>query len=126
MGNSQRQKGQRGERELAKWLQEVVGFDIDRNLQQTRAGGADIICIPGLSIEVKRQQTLTIESWWLQARRQAVFGENIPVLAYRPNRAKWRFCLPFYLMHKEAPPEYYITLGLKEFKMWLEEFLRCS
>ena len=58
MSAMQRTKGAGGERELARLLQEHLGIPVNRNLQQTRQGGADLIDVPGWAIEVKRAANL--------------------------------------------------------------------
>lgn len=90
-GKSSRSKGQSGEREIATMLTYATGIDVCRNLTQTRGGGDDISCIPGLSIEVKRQETLALPAWWRQCTHQAANVAKTPVLAYRQNRKPWTF-----------------------------------
>ena len=88
-GNHSRNKGARGERELFGLLTAELGFIVERNLSQTRGGGADCITIPGWSIEVKRCETLAIPSWWRQAVEQALEENKKPILFYRKSRAQW-------------------------------------
>jgi hypothetical protein len=96
MGNMQRNKGQRGEREVLKLFAtafEAVGRSdlaevLKRNVGQSDRGGFDIVGIPGIALEVKYQETLAIEQWWKQTLEQA--GKDLPVLMYRSNRTKWR------------------------------------
>ena len=47
MSAMQRSKGQRGERELFGLLSDQLGFIVQRNIDQARAGGADCIQVPG-------------------------------------------------------------------------------
>jgi hypothetical protein len=56
-----------GEREVCKILGEALGISLDRNLEQTRDGGADIIVNDVWYIEVKRQEKYSIDAWWQQA-----------------------------------------------------------
>lgn len=93
MGAMQRTKGAVGEREFASVLQEEVdkftrGITMRRNLEQTQCGGFDIVGLPWLALEVKRQETLHLGQWWQQCLAQA--GGRVPVLAYRQNRMPWR------------------------------------
>jgi hypothetical protein len=89
MGKMQRVKGAVGEREVLALLSERLGVKLERNLSQTRNGGADCIQLGKVSLEVKRQERLNITAWWEQAVKQA--GSNIPVLAFRQSRKPWTF-----------------------------------
>ncbi len=90
MSRFQRDKGARGERELARILSDKLGEEVVRNLMQTREGGHDLNGVP-FALEVKRQETLAIDTWWEQATRQAEQAGLPPALAYRPSRRPWRF-----------------------------------
>jgi len=85
-----RNKGRAGEREFANLLQEHLdcGF-LDRNLEQSREGGADIVSLIPFAIEVKRVQSLQINAWRKQAMMQTTTRNPIPVLAYRQNHKQW-------------------------------------
>jgi Holliday junction resolvase len=103
----QRRKGASAERELFGLLRDELGLIVERNLAQTRAGGADCLSIDGLAIEVKRQEKAFSEAWWRQAVEQA--GSRVPVLAYRQSRQPWRFVLPLaWITGTDA-----FTLGLR-------------
>jgi len=113
----QRRKGAGGERELFRLLEGQLGLIVKRNLEQTRNGGADSISIPGLAIEVKRQECAFREGWWLQARQQA--GDKTPVLAYRKSRQPWRFVVPLsYVTRQHCHQSFRCTMELLEF-CWL-------
>ena len=89
-----RGKGATGEREFCKWLQENLKLDFlpQRNLDQVREGGADIIDVLPFSFEVKRCQGLDLRGWW----RQVVIAssdEQIPVVAFRQNNMQWKFLI---------------------------------
>ena len=95
MGISQRNKGQRGERELFGMLSDELGFVVKRNIDQIRAGGADCIEIPGWAVECKRCETLNINAWWAQAEGQAekltsYQNRVLPILFYRQARQPWK------------------------------------
>ena len=98
-----RQKGSRGERELASILREY-GYDTRRGQQYCGANGdADVVGIPGLHIECKRVERLNIENAIAQSERDAREGE-IPVVMHRKNNCKWL-----------------VTMSLEEFmKIWKE------
>ena len=100
MSASQRNKGSRGERELFALLTEQLGVTVTRNLTQTRGGGADALDVPGWAIECKRQEALSIASWWSQATRQAEATGRKPALFYRQSRKPWRAVLD---LHHIAP-----------------------
>ena len=97
-GKKSRNKGAAGEREFFNSLSDWLGVDflrywlgiskIERNLQQTRSGGADNHEAFPFGVEVKRQEKLQITKWWVQTEEQA--GDRTPVLAYRQNRGEWR------------------------------------
>ena len=100
MSAMQRNKGSRGERELFALLSVELGIVITRNLQQSRSGGADGLDVPGWAIEVKRQESLSIPSWWVQAARQADDLRRRPVLFYRQSRLPWKAVMD---LHHVAP-----------------------
>jgi hypothetical protein len=121
MALNARTKGQNGEREAGEYLASIIGTErLQRNLAQTREGGADHLGIPGLCIEVKRQETLGIQRWWEQVCRAADARHEIPVLMYRQNRKPWQFVLPASLMLVGMPG--YVTLGEREFRFWLHHY----
>ena len=84
-----RTKGARGEREVLKLLGEELGIDLQRNLVQTREGGADCLCVRGFAIEIKRQERLSRPTWWRQACEQAARVGAEPMLLYRQNQGRW-------------------------------------
>ena len=100
MSKMQRTKGAAGERELFALLTEQLGVSVTRNLTQTRGGGADALDVPGWAIECKRQEALSIASWWSQATRQAEQTGRKPALFYRQSRRPWRAVLD---LHHIAP-----------------------
>ena len=88
-GNHSRNKGIRGENELFGLLTAELGFIVERNLSQTRVGGADCITIPGWSVEVKRREDSAIPSWWRQTVKQALEENKKPILFYRKSHMPW-------------------------------------
>jgi len=124
MGNMAKQKGKRGEIEASTLLGLLLGKSnagADQVFVDVQANNADIISLAGLSIEVKRQETLALGTWWRQALRQAEASGTIPVLMYRQNRRAWRFCLPAYLLVVEA--EGYIEMDVAVFGVWLNKWV---
>jgi len=89
-GRSSRTKGASGEREFFKLLNDHLGYEaFKRNLVQTREGGADSETDLPVSIEVKRQEKLSLPAWLQQSREQAKRAGKVPVLAYRRSREPW-------------------------------------
>lgn len=83
-----REKGCKGERELAKILRDY-GYTAKRGQQYSGANGdADVVGIPGVHIECKRVEKLNIHDAMNQAVRDARDGE-IPVVMHRKNRTEW-------------------------------------
>jgi hypothetical protein len=107
MGINIRQKGAEGERQVAKALNEVIGAVlreqqwspeiiagceqcVQRNQNQSAVGGCDLSNVFGLAIEVKRQEQLSVNTWWSQCVASAERNREFPVLVYRQNRQAWR------------------------------------
>ncbi len=88
MGKNQREKGKRGERELARKLREY-GYDARRGQQYCGVSGdADVIGLPGVHIEVKRTERLSLYDALSQAKSDARPGE-MPIVAHRRNNCEW-------------------------------------
>ncbi len=90
-----RSKGAGGEREFCNYLKMHFGVNAERNLEQVRDGGTDIIC-PPFGFEVKRREDLDLKSWWIQAKNDCEKYNNpyfdlIPVVAFRQNGKPWEF-----------------------------------
>ena len=80
----QREKGKRGERELAGILQDY-GYNCRRGQQYCGASGdADVIGLPNVHIEVKRVEDLRLRKALQQSSRDARAGE-IPVVMHLQN-----------------------------------------
>lgn len=107
MGINIRQKGAEGEREVIKLLTPIIvsvmtemAFPqekiddalkmVQRNQNQSAVGGNDLSNTFGLSIEVKRQEALAVNTWWEQCEKAANRNNELPVLIYRQNRKPWR------------------------------------
>ena len=127
---NQRSKGQTGERELCLVLSKELGLakPLQRNIDQVRDGGADIMELPPFAIEVKRQQNLSINTWLKQAVSQVTPRNPIPVLAYRQNNKKWTFMIPFGAvvkkkLRKKVQKEW-ISMGIGGFIAICSEQLR--
>lgn len=87
MPNS-RQKGKRGELELAKILREH-GYEARRGQQFSGANGdPDVVGLPGYHIECKRVEKLNLDLAMSQSERDAREGER-PIVVHRKNRGEW-------------------------------------
>ena len=88
MGKFSREKGKRGEREVASKLREH-GYDTRRGQQFCGSNGdADVVGLPGLHLEVKRTERFDLYGAMSQAISDAKEGE-IPVVLHRRNDCKW-------------------------------------
>lgn len=102
MAKFSRDKGKRGELEVAGIIRELTGWDVKRRVRQ-HDGDSDLEGVPGWAIEVKNCATITLPAWWRQAVEQA--GESLfPVLFYKVPRKGWRAMWPISLIvtHDEA------------------------
>ena len=81
MGKSQKTKGAVYERDVVNVLK-ASGFDVSRNLDQTRDGGGDIICPPYL-FECKRRAAIAVYQWFEQAEKAANPLNLVPVVVAR-------------------------------------------
>ena len=98
MSKASRDKGQRGEREVCKLLEEHLGTAFKRTLQQTQEGGHDVLGLDGCAIEVKRCEKLSLEKWWKQTTIQAREVGALPVLFFRRNKESWTVVVPTYTL----------------------------
>ena len=108
MTNS-KQKGARGEREVASKLREY-GYNCRRGQQYNGLEGDDVVGLPNIHIEVKRVEKLNIYDAIDQATRDAREGE-LPVVFHRKNNKKWLVSLPFEVfmeIYKESEYSEYI------------------
>lgn len=83
-----REKGKRGERELARVLRSY-GFEARRGQQYSGANGdPDVLGLPGIHIECKRVERLNIMDAMIQAKGDAMEGE-LPTVFHRRNHEEW-------------------------------------
>ena len=88
-----REKGKRGELELARELREY-GYDCRRGQQYSGANGdADVVGLLGVHIECKRQEKLNIHDAIAQAVRDKKDGE-LPAVFHRRDRTDWLVTMP--------------------------------
>lgn len=88
-GKTSREKGKRGERELARKLREQ-GFGKARRGQQFSGanGDADVVGLPGVHIECKRTERLSLYDALSQAKADAK-DDEAPVVMHRKNNCEW-------------------------------------
>lgn len=141
-----RQKGQEGEREIARMLNAIVAtvrkeqmlprLDtrdelFQRNQNQSAVGGADLSNPLHLEIEVKRQEQLSINTWWKQCTESAARTGGVPILIFRQNRKAWRVMLPADLPIQSRGegrysciPNVRAEIDIETFKLWFKEYYK--
>ena len=88
MGKTSREKGKRGEREVAQLLKDH-GYEGRRGQQYCGATGeADVVGLPGVHIEVKRTEAFHLWDALKQSTFDAREGE-IPSVWHRKNNEPW-------------------------------------
>ncbi|MDL2238518.1 hypothetical protein LJC56_11965 [Christensenellaceae bacterium OttesenSCG-928-K19] len=88
MGKFSREKGKRGERELASALR-GHGYNCRRGQQYSGVNGdADVVGLPGLHVECKRTERLQLAEALCQSVADSQSGE-IPVVMHRRNFTTW-------------------------------------
>ena len=95
MSKASRDKGAQGEREVCALLSEELGINAQRQLDQSRDGGADIIIECGsksLGIEVKRVERSTPLAW---LRQIEAVNTDLHMVLWRPSRSGWIGILPW-------------------------------
>ena len=89
MGKMQRDKGKAFELKVANLLKEY-GYDTHRSAQFCGKTGqaADVVGVPGLHIECKAVERMTLYEWMEQAIRdsEAEGKGNIPIVIHKQNR----------------------------------------
>jgi len=89
IGRASREKGKRGERELATLLRSRGYTDARRGQQFSgKNGDADVTGLPGIHIESKRVEKLNIEKAMEQSITDAK-PDEIPVVIHRKDRKPW-------------------------------------
>jgi hypothetical protein len=138
MGINIRQKGQEGEREIQRALEPIIrklmtdgGYllpekaIVQRNQNQSAVGGSDLSNTFGLAIEVKRQEQLSINTWWKQCETAADDNKEHPVLLYRQNGKKWR-CVTLVWLHLPGGMQQQARAEMDwdSFLCWFEQWVR--
>lgn len=87
-----REKGKRGELEVAKVLREY-GYNTRRGVQYCGANGdADVVGLPGVHLEIKRTERLNLDKAMEQSCRDAK-ADEVPVVIHRKNRGNWNITM---------------------------------
>lgn len=90
MGKFSRDKGARGERELAAKLRALGVGDAYRSRQYCgSASSADLLGIPGIHAEAKRCERLSIYAAYDQVRQDAAGTSDMPTVFHRKNGKPW-------------------------------------
>lgn len=91
MARDSREKGKRGEREAAKVLESLGLGPARRGRQYDGLEGRDVVhSLPGVHVEVKRTEALSLYAALAQATEDAREGE-VPLLMHRRSRRPWVF-----------------------------------
>jgi hypothetical protein len=143
-----RTKGASGEREVATMLNGIIaqvmtamgyaGDEIEaaakcvqRNQNQTAVGGCDLTNVFGIAVEVKRQEQVSLGSWWAQCEKSARANNELPLLIWRQNRKPWRVRTYAWLALPGGGPGQYnrqkmivADFDVDTFKAWFAEWVR--
>jgi hypothetical protein len=137
MGINIRAKGQNGEREIVDLLEPIVqrllregGYPIpdkpviQRNQNQSAVGGSDLSNTFGMAIEIKRQEQLSVNTWWAQCVKAANTLNEHPVLLYRQNNKKWRcVTLAWVQLPKGELVQVRAEFTVEEFLVWFAKWV---
>ncbi len=98
MGKMQREKGKRGEREVAELLTDS-GFPAHRAQQfKGSAGSADVTCPAfvrlGLHVEVKNTARPTLGPWLEKSWQEATQEGLVPAIFWKRPRDDWYVIMP--------------------------------
>mgnify|MGYP002798740963 FL=1 len=88
MAINSRNKGKKGERELANILKDY-GYDCRRGQQYNGLDGEDVVGLDYIHIEVKRVQALNLDEAMEQAKKDSK-DNQMPAVFHRKNNKKWK------------------------------------
>ena len=108
-----KQKGAKGERELANKLKEY-GYNCRRGQQYNGLEGEDVVGLDYIHIESKRVERLDLGSAMYQAKKDAKENQ-LPAVFHRRNREPWKVTMELDNWIK-LYNEYYSSMKLKERK----------
>ena len=91
MAPNSKQKGKRFELELAHRFRDH-GYDARRTAQYCGNTGdaSDVVGLPGIHVEAKRQETMRLYDWMAQAKADAAAGGEgrLPAVFHRKNNSE--------------------------------------
>lgn len=88
MAINSRNKGARFERTLAGRLRDY-GYNCRRGQQYCGANGdADVVGLPGIHIEAKAVERMSLYDWIAQAKRDAAGSGKLPAVFHKKNNAE--------------------------------------
>lgn len=89
-----KQKGARYERDLAAELGDY-GYKCRRSAQYCGNTGqaADVVGLPGIHIEAKHQERISIYDWMAQAIHDSGKSGDLPAVFFRKNNCKTLVCM---------------------------------
>ena len=96
MAVNSKQKGKAGELELVRKLKEY-GYSVRRSVQyngKAEEGQPDLVGLPGIHIECKRTEKLSLYDAVDQAKRDSEGTQQLPVVFHRRNNCKWLAIMP--------------------------------
>ena len=111
MSINSKQKGAKGERELANKLKDY-GYNTRRGQQYNGLEGEDVVGLDYIHIECKRVERLNLEEAMQQAKRDSEKGQ-LPAVFHRKNRSKWLVTMELDDWIK-LYNEYYSSMKLEE------------
>lgn len=91
-GRKPKSRGSRAELEVVNILK-ANGYPAYRNFASGGYGGADVIGLPGFSVEVKMVEKLNVWAALAQCE-QAASATETPLLAFRRARSRWYAAMP--------------------------------
>lgn len=106
MAVNSKRKGKTGELELARKLREY-GYNARRTVQyngKAEDGEADLQGLPGIHIECKRVEQLSLYKAIDQAKRDSAGSDKLPAVFHRKNNCEWLVAMPldsFMKIYKE-------------------------
>lgn len=116
MAVNSKQKGARFERKLASRFRDY-GYNTRRTAQYCGNTGdaSDVVGLPGIHIEAKHQERMSLYEWIAQAKRDSAAGEKnlLPVVFHKKNNAEILVSMEFDVF-MEIYKEYEASMALKE------------
>lgn len=116
MAVNSKQKGARFERKLASRFRDY-GYNTRRTAQYCGNTGdaSDVVGLPGIHIEAKHQERMSLYEWIAQAKRDsAAGGKNLlPVVFHKKNNAEILVSMEFDVF-MEIYKEYEASMALRE------------